>query len=92
MGAIRRVTDLPIKYVINTHVHPDHVLGNAAFPQDTAAFVGHAKLPRAMAARGAHYLQGLQDLIGSARGTVIVEPGLTVAEQSELDLGGGCLS
>ena len=30
--AIESITDKPIKYVINTHYHGDHVGGNDAFP------------------------------------------------------------
>jgi len=90
--AIREKTDLPIRYVILTHMHPDHMFGNAAFEAEGATFVGHHKLPRAMAARGPHYLGALQDLIGElADDTRIIEPSLLVEDQLELDLGGRVL-
>jgi len=47
--SISRFTDTPICYVINTHVHPDHILGNQAFKSRTVKFIGHHRLPRAMA-------------------------------------------
>ena len=35
--AIARITDQPVALVINTHHHPDHFLGNQAFPPETLA-------------------------------------------------------
>jgi cyclase len=40
-AAIEKISPLPIKYVINTHYHGDHVGGNAAFHKDGATIVAH---------------------------------------------------
>ena len=91
-AAVRAVTPLPVCFVINTHVHPDHILGNAAFRDDHPTFVGHAKLPAAMAAKGPIYQRALARDIGSAaEGSDLIAPGQTVVERSELDLGGRVL-
>jgi len=86
--ALRRVTDLPIAYVILTHVHPDHVLGASAFEQDDPEFIGHANLPDALARRGRYYLERLPAVLGErSRGTRLILPSSTVADTRELDLG-----
>jgi len=88
--AIRAVTQLPIRYVINTHMHPDHVFGNAAFEADQPAFVGHHKLARGLSARSDRYLTANKALLGEEAfaGTKIVLPTLPVSEPTTLDLGG----
>src|SRR5262249_6343209 len=91
--AIRRVTSKPVCYVINTHVHPDHVFGNRAFVADRPEFVGHAHLAEAMARRGPNYLNALRrDLGAVADGTELVAPTRSVSQTLDLDLGGRTLS
>jgi quinoprotein relay system zinc metallohydrolase 2 len=86
--AIRKVTDLPIMYVINTHVHPDHIFGNAAFTADHPAFVGHARLGEAMERRKEIYLRNNTQWMGDAfAGSEMVKPTRTVDTTLELDLG-----
>jgi quinoprotein relay system zinc metallohydrolase 2 len=90
--AIRKVTKLPILYVITTHVHPDHSMGNAAFKQDKPVFVGHGKLAEAMALRREAYLRSQAEWVGAdANGSELIPPTLSVADTHDLDLGGRTL-
>lgn len=90
LEAVRAVTDLPVRYVLLTHMHPDHVFGSAALVGPDVAFVGHARLNAALEQRFDHYVAANAPelapgaLDGAARVPVTIE----VADRLELDLGG----
>jgi quinoprotein relay system zinc metallohydrolase 2 len=87
-AAIGSLTDKPIRYVINTHEHPDHMFGNAAF-NGGAVFVGHHNLPAQLAQRGSYYLRSYREALGpdAIAEVRIVPPTLLVDQARVLDLG-----
>lgn len=86
--AIRKVTPLPVLYVINTHVHPDHIYGNAAFLPDKPQFIGHDKLANAMETRREQYAKLNERLMhDDAKGSELVKPTIAVKSTLEIDLG-----
>jgi quinoprotein relay system zinc metallohydrolase 2 len=92
-AAVASRTALPVCYVINTHVHVDHVLGNAAFSIDKPQFVGHARLAEAISrSRDFFVKEYAGDLDTPASADQVIGPDRLVEHELALDLGGRQLS
>lgn len=85
--AISATTPLPVCYVINTHVHFDHLLGNLPFKSTATRFVGHANLPAALAASQDYFARRFAAELDGKGQAAIVGPDLMVDTTMELDLG-----
>lgn len=88
--AVAKTTELPIRYVINTHVHPDHILGNAAFADDNVRFVGHAQLAAVMYESQDAYLREAPARADGGKNSLVL-PTIKISEPQRLDLGGRTL-
>ena len=88
-AAIRKITTLPVCYVINTHWHPDHVFGNLAFKAAGTVFVGHAELPAELKARESDLISQYSNDLGDNANAAFVLPSRTVevGKTLTLDLG-----
>ena len=87
---IRAVSDKPIKYVVNTHEHLDHSLGNNDFIGLGAVVVSHANCKKNAEAAASTILQkatkyGLTDEM--LQGTKVAEASLAFTDKMEIDLG-----
>ena len=90
LKAIREKTSLPISYVINTHVHLDHIYGNAAFINENPIFVGHSELPKAMLLRKEFYETTNQNFLNiPPEESIQIPPSLLISinKPQEIDLG-----
>jgi quinoprotein relay system zinc metallohydrolase 2 len=86
-AAVRATTAKPIRYVLLSHIHPDHIFGAGAFAQDNPVFIGHQNLPASLASRGDFYQSHLNEILGPNRAGPLVHPTLTIASEQKIDLG-----
>ncbi|MEE3260648.1 MAG: quinoprotein relay system zinc metallohydrolase 2 [Pseudomonadota bacterium] len=94
--AIRSVSSLPVRYVINTHIHPDHFFGNSAFEKDDPIFIGHENLSMAFQSTGTFYLGRMEEELGKGAVTgrefqIDVTP-VAIGKPLSIDLGNRVLT
>lgn len=88
-AAIRRVTDRPVKWVINTGGQDHRWLGNGYFREQGAEIIAHAKAKADMTARGADQLAALAPILKEKlEGTRPVLPTRTFPDRLSLKAGG----
>ena len=87
-ASIAQTTKLPVKYVVMSHVHPDHIFGASAFLKDNPVFIGHARLKEALQQRGTYYREKLEAIFGAENAGTVVLPGMEIRDRTEVDLGG----
>jgi len=88
LAALRKLTNKPVKYVINTHWHDDHIIGDPvyreAFP--SVEFIAHANTRPYLISQGA---TNRKNFLAGAPGAVDMLKGLLTTNKS---LTGGALS
>ncbi len=87
---IKKVSDKPIKYVVNTHYHLDHSFGNAEFEKLGAVIISHTKDEQNSRKNGEPTLKdakafGLTE--NDMEGTVLSYPSLTFNDKMEINFG-----
>ena len=88
LGEIRRITDKPILYVVNTHYHIDHVSGDAVFKAAGATIIAHRNVPGWIHGENIHLMGG--DKVSPAiRAQIeaLIGPDRTIDKPTVLTLG-----
>jgi len=91
LADVRKVTKLPILWVVNTHYHLDHAWGNCVFAAEGATIIGAAPAPKLLAERGTYALahpeqHGLTQK--DIEGTTLTPAAISFTGTMNIDLGG----
>jgi glyoxylase-like metal-dependent hydrolase (beta-lactamase superfamily II) len=90
LADIRKLTDKPIRYVVNTHTHLDHAFGNCVFARLGATVISQQADREMLAQAGAEVLKNAANFgltPEQMAGTEIVLPSLTFETRMTIDLG-----
>ena len=88
---IRTISRKPIRYVVNTHYHFDHVFGNSEFAKLGAVVIAQENVKKSMENSAREILKNIgeygltpQDM----KGTTLAYPVLTYGDKMTIDIGG----
>ena len=79
-AAVAAISPLPVKYVINTHMHGDHTGGDAAFSADGATVVAHENVKKRLSEGTTNGLTGAKTAPAAPEGL----PKQTYADKTTL--------
>ena len=90
-GELRILTSKPVRWIVNTHWHWDHVFGNSVFPE--AVIWGHRHCRRALLGNPEQHRRDARmwmpkDRFGEIERAEIVPPAQTFEALTSIDVGG----
>jgi glyoxylase-like metal-dependent hydrolase (beta-lactamase superfamily II) len=91
MKQLRKVTNKPVTHVLNTHIHPDHWLGNQAVLEvyPNAVLMAHPEMIKRAPGVAQEWVSLVQTLTnGFTAGTRAVIPTVAIGDRAELKTGG----
>jgi len=90
LAHIRKITDVPVKYVVNTNSQPHRFMGNDVFREAGAQVIANKRSAERMAERGGMFAQIIENILETGEDSVQVPaaPDVLLEEDMKLDLGG----
>jgi cyclase len=88
---IRTISHKPIRYVVNTHYHFDHVFGNSEFAKLGAVVIAQENVKKAMENSARDTLKNIGEYgltPKDMKGTTLAYPVLTYGDRMTIDIGG----
>ena len=90
LSDIQKITDKPVKYVVNTHHHLDHAWGNCEFVKHGATVIGQKNALSHLAedAKALAHPENFGLTAQDLQGTTLQGPTITFTDAMTIDLGG----
>jgi glyoxylase-like metal-dependent hydrolase (beta-lactamase superfamily II) len=86
---IATITDQPVRWIVNSHAHGDHWLGNGAFADSVEKIFATETVNRTILADGKNWIELFNNMTDGATGdSQVLAPNSLVNQHTELELGG----